>query len=189
MAELNKKTVHALAAGLADKSFSAVEIAQDCLEAVKLGDDKIRAFLKVDAEDVLREAKASDERRAKGEALSEYDGIPIGIKDNIAVRNATVSCASKLLENVVSPYDATAVANVRTGNEALSTIQSRSNLDDFSLFGRCVVLKGRDICAKHIRQLCEAEAGNETILYILKESIHTSGRTCEQEVVVDRHIG
>ena len=134
MAELNKKTVHALASGLADKSFSAVEIAQDCLEAVKLGDDKIRAFLKVDAEEILREAKASDERRAKGEALSEYDGIPIGIKDNIAVRNATVSCASKLLENVVSPYDATAVANLR----AKGFIPfGRLNMDEFAMGSSC----------------------------------------------------
>lgn len=99
MAELNKKTVHALSEGLVNKSWSAVEIAQDCLEAVKNGDDKVRAFLKVDAEEVLKEAKASDERRAKGAPLSEYDGIPVGIKDNIAVRNATVSCASKLLES------------------------------------------------------------------------------------------
>ena len=134
MAELNKKTVHALAEGLAQKQFSAVEIAQDCLDAVKNGDDKIRAFLKVDAEDVLREAKLSDERRAKGEALSEYDGIPVGIKDNIAVRNATVSCASKLLENVVSPYDATAVANLR----AKGFIPfGRLNMDEFAMGSSC----------------------------------------------------
>ena len=134
MAELNKKTVHALAEGLVQKQFSAVEIAQDCLDAVKNGDDKIRAFLKVDAEDVLREAKLSDERRAKGEALSEYDGIPVGIKDNIAVRNATVSCASKLLENVVSPYDATAVANLR----AKGFIPfGRLNMDEFAMGSSC----------------------------------------------------
>ena len=47
MAELNKMTVHALAEGLAEKRFSAVEIAQDCLDAVKNGDDKIHAFLHI----------------------------------------------------------------------------------------------------------------------------------------------
>ena len=134
MAELNKMTVHALAEGLAEKRFSAVEIAQDCLDAVKNGDDKIHAFLKVDAEDILREAKASDERRAKGEARSEYDGIPVGIKDNIAVRNATVSCASQLLENVVSPYDATAVANLRKKGFIPF---GRLNMDEFAMGSSC----------------------------------------------------
>ena len=75
MADLNKMTVHALAAGLAEKKWSAVDIAKDCLDAVNKNDDKIHAFLKVDAEGILRDAKDSDERRVNGRALSEYDGI------------------------------------------------------------------------------------------------------------------
>ena len=134
MADLNKMTVHALAAGLAEKKWSAVDIAKDCLDAVNKNDDKIHAFLKVDAEGILRDAKDSDERRVNGRALSEYDGIPVGIKDNIAVKDATVSCASKLLENVVSPYDATAVANLR----AKGFIPfGRLNMDEFAMGSSC----------------------------------------------------
>ncbi|MBO5822877.1 MAG: inorganic diphosphatase [Lentisphaeria bacterium] len=62
---------------------------------------------------MLASAAAADERRAKGEALSEFDGIPVGIKDNICVKGERCSCASKLLENLISPYDATAVERLR----------------------------------------------------------------------------
>lgn len=127
-------TVHELAAGLADKRWSAVEIAQACLDAVEKSNDKINAFLKYNAEDLLKEAKLSDERRAAGRELSEYDGIPVGIKDNIAVRGETVSCASKLLENVVSPYDATAVVNLRSKGFIPF---GRLNMDEFAMGSSC----------------------------------------------------
>ena len=131
---LDRKTVHELAAGLAEKRWSSVEIVKDCLDAVRTRDKEIHAFLKFDADDALREAALSDERRAAGKALSAYDGIPVGIKDNIAVRDTTVSCASKLLENVVSPYDATAVAKLR----ARGFIPfGRLNMDEFAMGSSC----------------------------------------------------
>lgn len=132
--KLNCKTVHELSEGLAQKRWSSVEIVQDCLDAVRSGDDRIHAFLKFDAEDALHEAALADERRAAGKARSAYDGIPVGIKDNIAVRGATVSCASKLLENVVSPYDAAAVVNLR----AKGFIPfGRLNMDEFAMGSSC----------------------------------------------------
>ena len=102
-----------LAAGLAAGEFSSAELAQECLNRVAARDGRVRAFLEIDADRVLAAAAESDKRRAAGNPLSAWDGIPIGIKDNIAVKGERLSCASKLLAPVVSPYDATAVANLR----------------------------------------------------------------------------
>ena len=96
-------TLHQLAEDLAAGKTSSVEICTNCINAVDGRDGEIKAFLKLDRERVMAAAQAADERRAAGKALSAYDGLPVGIKDNIAVEGETLSCASKLLEPVNSP--------------------------------------------------------------------------------------
>ena len=87
---------------LAAGEVTACEAAEALLErAERLRD--LNIFLELDADTVLTKARQSDERRARGAALSGFDGVPIGVKDCIAVKGERVSCASKLLENVISP--------------------------------------------------------------------------------------
>ncbi len=131
---MDLKSVKSLAAGLRSGAFSARELTQDCLDQIAKRDGEIRAFLKVDGEKLLEEAAKADARRSAGKALSDFDGIPVGIKDNIAVAGETCSCASKLLEPVVSPYDATAVANLKK----LGFIPfGRLNMDEFAMGSSC----------------------------------------------------
>ena len=111
--DLQRMTIARAAAAMAKGELSSRELVTAYLNAVAEKDVKVNAFLKTDAEKLLALADASDARRKAGNVLSEWDGIPIGIKDCIVVEGETCSCASKLLENVVSPYDSTAVARLK----------------------------------------------------------------------------
>lgn len=132
--DLQRMTIARAAAAMAKGELSSRELVTAYLNAVADKDVKINAFLKTDAEKLLALADASDARRKAGNALSEWDGIPIGIKDCIVVEGETCSCASKLLENVVSPYDSTAVARLKR----LGFIPfGRLNMDEFAMGSSC----------------------------------------------------
>ena len=127
---LCNRTLAELAAGLKRGEFTSCDIVNAALEAVRTRDPQIRAFLEVSAENALREAEAADARRKSGKTLSEWDGIPVGIKDNIAVKGERLSCASKLLAPVKSPYDATAIQNLRRFGFIPF---GRLNMDEFAM--------------------------------------------------------
>lgn len=132
--DLQRMTIARAAAAMAKGELSSRELVTAYLNAVAEKDVKVNAFLKTDAEKLLALADASDARRKAGNALSEWDGIPIGIKDCIVVESETCSCASKLLENVVSPYDSTAVARLKK----LGFIPfGRLNMDEFAMGSSC----------------------------------------------------
>ena len=132
--DLQRMTIARAAAAMAKGELSSRELVTAYLNAVADKDVKVNAFLKTDAEKLLALADASDARRKAWNALSEWDGIPIGIKDCIVVEGETCSCASKLLENVVSPYDSTAVARLKK----LGFIPfGRLNMDEFAMGSSC----------------------------------------------------
>ncbi len=127
---LHYKTASELSLMLADKSLSAVELTKDVLSRIHKVDEKIKAVTHLDEEDALGQAKASDERRAVGEELGALDGIPIGIKDILAVKGQPLTCGSKILENFVSPYDATSIAKLKRSGGILLC---RLNMDEFAM--------------------------------------------------------
>ena len=98
---------------LNEKKITSVELCKAYLKRIEENDTKIKAFLYLNKEQILEAAANSDSRRQVGKQLSEFDGIPIGIKDNICIKGERVSCGSKILENFVSPYDATVIAKLR----------------------------------------------------------------------------
>jgi aspartyl-tRNA(Asn)/glutamyl-tRNA(Gln) amidotransferase subunit A len=115
---------------LAARKLSAVELAQECISRVRTTDSRIRAFISIDESDILSRARAADERRAAGALRGPLDGIPVGIKDVIAVRNQPLTCGSRMLEKFVSPYDATATL----GLERAGAIPfGRLNMDEFAM--------------------------------------------------------
>lgn len=127
-------TIHALAEELKSGKLTSVQLCRRCLDAVAAKDGEIGAFIKYDADRIMALAAESDARRQNGKALSDYDGIPIGIKDNICVTGETCSCASKILENVVSPYAATAVEKL-TAKGFIPF--GRLNMDEFAMGSSC----------------------------------------------------
>ena len=122
------------AAALQSGAITSAALVEQVISNVAARDGVVKAFLKLDADKLRKLAAESDARRAAGNALSEYDGIPIGIKDCIVTEGETCACASKLLENVVSPYDSTAVAKLK----AMGFIPTgRLNMDEFAMGSSC----------------------------------------------------
>ncbi|MDR2812688.1 MAG: Asp-tRNA(Asn)/Glu-tRNA(Gln) amidotransferase subunit GatA [Puniceicoccales bacterium] len=130
MEELFFKSAEDLSKMLTQKSISSVELTQIFLQRTKTVEPKIQAFLSLDEEKSLRQAKASDERRSKGQVLGPIDGIPVGIKDVIAEKGQPLTCASKILEHYISPYDAMVMEHL---HRAGAIPMGRLNLDEFAM--------------------------------------------------------
>ena len=127
-------TVKGLAEQLAAGKITSTDIVKECLARVAARDGEVKAFLEIDEAGVLAAAAESDARRVAGKALSAYDGIPVGIKDCIAVKGERCSCASKLLEPVKSPFDSTAVARLKAAGFIPF---GRLNMDEFAMGSSC----------------------------------------------------
>ena len=134
MNELVKLTVAESAALLNAGKISSVELCNACLQQLDESDPVIQAFLAVDRDHVKAAALESDQRRAAGKPLSPYDGIPIGIKDCISVKDERCSCASRILENFKAVYDATVIVKLR--NSGFIPF-GRTNIDEFAMGSSC----------------------------------------------------
>lgn len=110
--------------------FSAVEIATYFLNRIAQFEPQIGAFLSVFEEQILKQAKALDEKRASGKPLGKLAGIPIAIKDNILVKDEITTCGSKFLTNYRAPYQST-VVDLLIKEDAL--IIGKTNLDEFGM--------------------------------------------------------
>jgi len=109
---------------------SAVEITKQALAKIDKLNLKLSAFLSVFEERSLKSAALLDEKKQKGEPLGRLAGVPIAIKDNIAIEGEITSCASKFLENYRSPYDATVV---RLLEEDGAILIGKTNMDEFAM--------------------------------------------------------
>jgi aspartyl-tRNA(Asn)/glutamyl-tRNA(Gln) amidotransferase subunit A len=128
--ELHFHSIAAVAAQLEAKTLSAVELTQAVIARTKAVESRVRAFLSSDEADALAQAAASDARRAAGQARGPLDGIPIGLKDVIAVKDQPLTAASRMLANFVSPYDSTAAAKLK---QAGAVLWGRLNCDEFAM--------------------------------------------------------
>lgn len=124
------KTAAELSTLLENKTITSVELTETVIKRTEETDDRVRAFSGSDVEWALEQAKASDERRASGKNLGPLDGIPVGLKDCLAVNGQPLTCSSRMLENFVSPYDATVVKKLK---EAGAVLWGRLNMDEFAM--------------------------------------------------------
>src|SRR5262245_23844692 len=128
--ELYFQSIAELAASLAAKKISSVELTKAVVARTKAVDDRVKAFNSFDEADALAQAAASDARRAAGQARGPLDGIPIGLKDVIAVTGQPLTASSKMLANFVSPYDATVTTKLKNAGAVL---WGRLNCDEFAM--------------------------------------------------------
>ena len=129
---LHDKTAHELHELLQTKQISAAELTGDIFSRVDEVEDKIGAYLTVTRDKALSNAKAVDEKISRGEKIFPLEGIPCAVKDNICTKGIKTTCASKILENFVPPYDATAYKKLSAQNPILI---GKANLDEFAMGG------------------------------------------------------
>jgi len=113
-----------------DKELKPSEVYEQVFNNAALSESIIHAHLKLFQEECIEASKLSDERFAKGKQLSQLDGIPIAIKDNINLKNHETTCSSKMLSNYVSPYDATVISKLRNSGVVFT---GKTNLDEFAM--------------------------------------------------------
>lgn len=130
MAATHFQTIAELSARLERRELSAVELMQALIARTKAVEPRVHAFNSFDEADALAQAAASDARRAAGQARGPLDGIPIGLKDVIAVTGQPLTASSKILQNFVSPYDATVTRKLK---DAGAVLFGRLNCDEFAM--------------------------------------------------------
>jgi aspartyl-tRNA(Asn)/glutamyl-tRNA(Gln) amidotransferase subunit A len=130
MDDLTTKTAAELAAAVADGSVSAAEVTQAHLDRITAVDGDVRAFLHVNGEDALAQARAVDRRRAAGEPLGALAGVPVAVKDLFTTVGAPATCGSKILEGWYPPYESTITARLR---EAGAILIGKTNMDEFAM--------------------------------------------------------
>jgi aspartyl-tRNA(Asn)/glutamyl-tRNA(Gln) amidotransferase subunit A len=127
---LHYQSITELSAALQARRISAVDLMQAVIARTQAVEGRVHAFNSYDVEDALAQARASDERRTRGEARGPLDGIPIGLKDVIAVTGQPLTASSRMLQNFVSPYDATVTQRLR---DAGAICWGRLNMDEFAM--------------------------------------------------------
>src|SRR5205085_11194040 len=102
------------------------------LDQIQKHDAKIKAFLLVDPNAALARAKEIDDRRAAGKAVGKLGGLPVAIKDVICMQGVKTTCASKILQNFIPPYDATVIKKLKAADAVLI---GKTNMDEFAMGG------------------------------------------------------
>jgi len=110
-------------------NFTVEEFISKTIDQIKKNDEKLHAFLSLN-ENVIDQAKILDKKIKNKEKVGACFGMPISIKDNICVKGGKTTCASKMLENFVAPYDATVVSKLKSEDVIL---MGKVNLDEFAM--------------------------------------------------------
>ena len=132
--KLENTTIHATSEALEKGEFSSKELCAAYIERVRKVDPKIHAFLSLPEDEIMAAAESSDRRRREKKHYGPYDGIPVGIKDNINVKGQPCTCASKIIGGMVSPYNATVVEKLKKNGLVLF---GRTNMDEFAMGSSC----------------------------------------------------
>jgi aspartyl-tRNA(Asn)/glutamyl-tRNA(Gln) amidotransferase subunit A len=128
--DLTRQTAATLASAIAEGEVSAVDVTQAHLDRISAVDDRVHAFLEVTSEQALASAKAVDAKRAAGERLSVLAGVPLALKDVLAMQGVPTTCGSRILEGWRPPYDSTVVQRLRAHD---IVILGKTNMDEFAM--------------------------------------------------------
>ncbi|MBU3716183.1 MAG: Asp-tRNA(Asn)/Glu-tRNA(Gln) amidotransferase subunit GatA [Candidatus Nanopelagicaceae bacterium] len=125
-----EKSATEMATALETGEISAVELTKAHLDRIAAVDGEVKAFLYVDSEGALAQAKEVDQRRKAGEKLSPLAGVPLALKDVMVQQGVPTTCGSKMLEGWRPPYDSTVVSRLKAAGVI---ILGKTNMDEFAM--------------------------------------------------------
>jgi aspartyl-tRNA(Asn)/glutamyl-tRNA(Gln) amidotransferase subunit A len=123
-------TVHELQEKLQNKEITIKEITESYCDRINEKEPEVGAFVTTYLDEAKKKVQDIQEKMDNGEELGDFAGIPIGIKDNLCMKGTKTTCSSKMLENFVSPYDATVIENLK--NENIVSL-GKLNMDEFAM--------------------------------------------------------
>ena len=129
MSDLHRRTLTELAAGLRQRAFSSVELTSELLGRIDTSQAALNAFITVTREGALEAARAADRALGSG-ADGPLTGVPIAHKDIFCTAGVRTTCGSRILDNFVSPYDATVVGRLRNAG---AVMLGKTNMDEFAM--------------------------------------------------------
>ena len=128
--EITELTVHELKEKLASKELTVSEIVKAYTDRINDKEKDVEAFVTTLCDEALKQAEDIESKVQSGEIKGDLAGIPIGIKDNICIKGVKTTCSSKMLENFVSPYNATVMEKLNSEN--LIPL-GKLNMDEFAM--------------------------------------------------------
>lgn len=128
--DLNLFTAHELLGLIKNKEVKIEEVVNSHFKRIKEVDSKVSAYLYVAEAEAHEKARELDKKISAGESTGNLAGIPISIKDNISVKGMQNSCASKMLNGYISPYDAHVIEKIKAED---GIIVGKTNLDEFAM--------------------------------------------------------
>ena len=132
MKNICELTAHEIREAYTNKELKVVDVVKAFYEKIKVDDEKIKGYITLCEEDALKNAEAIQAKFDAGEEMGPLAGVPIAIKDNMCTRGLKTTCASKMLENFIPPYDATVIKSLK---EAGAIILGKVNMDEFAMGG------------------------------------------------------
>ncbi|MDR1695947.1 MAG: Asp-tRNA(Asn)/Glu-tRNA(Gln) amidotransferase subunit GatA [Endomicrobium sp.] len=130
MDEILKLCVKDLRTKICSCEVKSEDSVKACFKRIKEADPKIKAFLKLNEEQALKQAAESDNKIKTGAKCGYFEGVPIAVKDNIMIKGESMTAASKYLENYAAPYDAAVIEKLK---EAGAVFVGRTNMDEFAM--------------------------------------------------------
>ncbi|WP_438492261.1 Asp-tRNA(Asn)/Glu-tRNA(Gln) amidotransferase subunit GatA [Streptomyces asiaticus] len=130
MTDLTRLTAAEIASRIASGEVTAVEVTEAHLARIEAVDEKVHAFLHVDREGALAQARAVDAKRERGEELGPLAGVPLALKDIFTTKGIPTTVGSKILDGWIPPYDATVTQRLR---DADVIVLGKTNMDEFAM--------------------------------------------------------
>ncbi len=127
-------TAKAIAEAIKKRQISAEEICKETINNIEAIDPKVQAFITLNTQAALEEARRVDKAIAEGTPVGPLAGVPIALKDNLCTRNLPTTCASKMLEGWQPPYNATVVERLKASGMVLV---GKVNMDEFAMGSSC----------------------------------------------------
>ena len=130
--DITELTVHELQEKIKNKELTITEITKAYVDRMNEKEKYVQAFITELKDEALKQSEEIQNKINNGEKLGDLAGIPIGIKDIICTKGIKTTCASKMLENFVSPYDATVMEKINAEN---MIDLGKLNMDEFAMGG------------------------------------------------------